>query len=129
MSSDNNFHELWNPPPRERRTRRRRQNVPVEGENVITQDELRELLRLQRQQDRYTQLWKSIRQRLLDGAAVEPGLRNVRIEERAVVSFSQEALEQLLGAEWVKEHREKIPPKIHKKMVLDDRGALDPLGE
>ena len=101
----------------------------MEDENVITQDELRELLRLQRQRDRYTQHWKSIRQRLLDGAEVEFGLRRVHIEERTIVSFSQHALEQLFGAEWVEEQREKIPPTIHQRMVLKDGGVPDPLGE
>jgi hypothetical protein len=129
MTDNNNYHELWNPPPRESGSRGRRQNAQAEGDNVIGQVELRELVRLQRQRDQYKQLWSSIRQRLLNGAAVEPGLRHVRIEELAVVSFSQAAFEQLFGADWVAEQRSRIEPSIQRRMVLEDQGPLDPLGE
>ena len=127
MTDNNNYHELWNLPPRERS--QRRQNVPVEGEDVITQDELCELLRLQQQRDRHTQLWKSIRRRLLDGAEVAPGLHHVRIETREMIRFSQQVFLQLYGNDWVQEQREKITPEIRQEMVVEYRGISDPLGE
>lgn len=129
MTDNTNYHELWNPTPQEQRPPSRRQDVPAEDKTVVTQDELHELLRLERQRDRHTQLRNSIRQRLLNGAEVEPGLRHARIVVREIIRFSQRTFQRLYGDDWVEEQREKIPPEVHREMVVEDGGVPDPLGE
>jgi len=96
---------------------------------MITQVEILELLRLKRQSESYSRYRESIRQRLLAGAEVEPGLRHVRVQVRQVIRFSQYAFRRLFGAEWVEQQRERIPPEIHREMFIEDRGVPDLLGE
>lgn len=124
--SESDDRPLWDTRPR---PSRRHQTPATDPNNLITQEELSELIRLQRQRNCYQRCWDSIRQRLLEGAEVEPGRHRVRIEEREVIRFSQSSLRLLLGKEWVEALRAQIPPVCQKKMVLQEGGIRNHVGE
>ncbi len=75
----------------------------------VTQVKLQELARLRQCAADCRVLSQEIRDALDRGAAVEPGSLSAEVVERSQRMFSSKSLEQLFGAAWIEQMRERLP--------------------
>jgi hypothetical protein len=67
-------------------------------ELMITQEELRELIKLEKVKHQAEQLRESIRNRALQGAKIEPGKLKVSVTSEKKIQLNQKSIRVLLGA-------------------------------
>ena len=87
---------------------------------VITQAMLEELLREKAHVQNYDRLHKQILQRFEDGAAVEEGRLDVRIERSRQQRLTDAVLTTALGAARVAELKAGAAPTVFRRLIVTD---------
>src|SRR5688572_28582509 len=86
----------------------------------VTQDELAQLLRDRELIKAAKKRSKNIKERMLSGAAVEPGRYRATIKERESRHFTAAKLAALVGSEYVAHLRNSIEPTTQRSLIIDE---------
>lgn len=102
---------------------------PVSASAIITQEELRELARLQTICKKYKTSRQIVRKKLEQGAIIEPGPLYVEIFEYEFTSFSKATLCDHFGQDFFQWLKAEITPRIKFVMKLCGKMPPGPLDE
>ncbi len=98
-------------------------DIPHNEQNIVTQDELREHLVLREYQKQYNELRGTIRQALLSGAQLEPGMVGAAIRTMESKLLSASKLRKLLGEEQADEIVNSIETTVVNQLDVWEEGS------
>jgi hypothetical protein len=90
-------------------------------EDVVTQAELKEVVELRALKRRCERICHSLRERLNNGAIVEPGELTAQVKRCQSRQFTQRILREVLGEDGFAELTARVPARKQARLIIEPR--------